>query len=273
MIQASIRTLIAASVLANAPALAADMRVKAPIAPAAPIWSWTGFYGGVSIGARWAENDWTSTDFFPAVGGITVQPVTGGPVDSVAARVGGYFGYNWQIAPAWIVGVEGDGGWANNAKTVAPIPGSAGIVGPGCGGGVCTGPTTATVKESWDGSLRGRIGMLVTPSTLVFATGGAAWQRITLEATCAPSGLPTTFCLINTSGSASTTLTGWTLGGGLEQRISGNWLGRMSYRYSDFGTFSHQFFTVPAPSCTARTMSVPRGTAACEPVVSGEIAS
>src|SRR5258708_27179634 len=106
MIQASIRTLIAACVLANAPALAADMRVKAPIAPAAPIWSWTGFYGGVSIGARWAENDWTSTDFFPAVGGITVQPVTGGPRDNLAARVGGHLGYNPPIPPPWIVAVE-----------------------------------------------------------------------------------------------------------------------------------------------------------------------
>ena len=34
------------------------------------------------------------------------------------------------------------------------------------------------------GGLRGRIGALITPDTLAYVTGGAAWQRIKATATC-----------------------------------------------------------------------------------------
>jgi outer membrane immunogenic protein len=40
----------------------------------------------------------------------------------------------------------------------------------------------------------------------------------------------------------SATRTGWTLGGGLEGQLIGNWLGRAEYRFADFGTASHTFF-------------------------------
>jgi outer membrane immunogenic protein len=234
---------VIAALIIGAPAFAADMAVKAPPPPlpvAAP-WSWAGFYGGVSVGARIADNDWTSSNFFPTVastiGGIT-QPVTGGSVDSVAPRIGAYGGYSWLIAPAWLLGIEGDVGWANNSKTVTPAPGTAGIVGLGM---QLTGQPSGTVKETWDGSLRARLGSLIAPSTLVFATGGAAWQSITLASSCGLNG-PFPFCNFNNNDSASTVRWGWTVGAGVEQRISGNWLVRVDYRYADFGTFSHQFF-------------------------------
>jgi len=44
------------------PALAADLPVKARPPAATPIpSSWTGFYVGGSIGARWADPVWTTT--------------------------------------------------------------------------------------------------------------------------------------------------------------------------------------------------------------------
>jgi outer membrane immunogenic protein len=42
-------------------------------------------------------------------------------------------------------------------------------------------------------------------------------------------------------------MSGWTVGGGVEHKLWGNWLARIEYRYADFGTFSQQFF----PPCGA----------------------
>ena len=36
----------------------------------------------------------------------------------------------------------------------------------------------------------------------------------------------------------SDTLLGWTIGGGLEGNVFGNWLARAEYRYADYGTWT-----------------------------------
>jgi outer membrane immunogenic protein len=218
-------------------ALAADMPVKAPPA-AAP--SWSGFYAGVSIGARWAANDWQTSDVSPNFAGAIVPTAgTGGAIDSVAARFGGYLGYNAQISTSWIAGVEADFGWADNKKTATPLPGTAGLF----FGAPLVGLPSGTVKETWDGSLRGRLGYLVGPATLVYGTGGVAWQRLELSANC--TVVPgNSFCFGSAHNETyASTRVGWTLGGGVEHMIGGNWLARVDYRYADFGTWSQTFFT------------------------------
>jgi outer membrane immunogenic protein len=239
-------------------AAAADMSVKAPVykAAPAPVWSWTGFYIGGAVGARWANNEWRTSDLFPIFVIPPVQPTTTGPMDSTAARVGSYFGYNWQLPSAWIVGVEADIGWANNTRTQTPVPGTAGIFGSGCAGTgtttPCTGLPTAAVNETWDGSARGRLGMLVTPDTLLFGTAGVAWQRAEIAATCPGFVGIAPFCLVPRTESAAKTMTGWTVGGGLEQRMWSNWLARIDYRYAEFGTFSQLFFNTFGPGFDER---------------------
>jgi len=52
------KLLIAGAALAaliGTPALAADMPLKAPL-PAAPAWSWTGFYLGLNGGGAWGTS-------------------------------------------------------------------------------------------------------------------------------------------------------------------------------------------------------------------------
>lgn len=219
------------------PALAADLPVKAP--PAAAM-SWSGFYAGVSIGARWGDNDWQTSDVAPVFGAGAFVPTagTGGAIDSVAARFGGYLGYNAQISTSWIAGVEADFGWADNKKTANPAPGTAGSL----FGAPLIGSPSGSVRETWDGSLRGRLGYLVAPATLVYGTGGVAWQRLEHNATC--TLVPGNgFCSGGSYNETyASTRVGWTVGGGVEQMIGGHWLVRADYRYADFGTWTQTFF-------------------------------
>jgi outer membrane immunogenic protein len=165
-------------------------------------------------------------------------------------RPGGYLGVNWQLSNKWVVGVEGDAGWGNTSMTRAGIPGA---FGNGCTADptVCPfqaaavgleaqGADRATVKLGWDGSVRGRFGVLVTPSVLLYGTGGVAFQQVEVSATC--DGSADSWCVAPRSQSFSSVRRGWTLGGGAEAMLARNWLGRMELRYAKFGDFTNTFF-------------------------------
>lgn len=215
----------------GASAHAADL--KAPVYKAAPVavapaYNWTGFYVGLSLGARKVDPDWTTTRYFDPGGGLI--PFDSSPnasFDDTAFRIGGHFGYNWLLAPAWVVGLEADIGWADNKATVGRIPGTN-----------TGGASFSQVEASWDGSVRARLGYLVTPAVLIYGTGGVAWQRLEARGVCPAD---TNVCNPATgtqSGSVATTRTGWTVGGGIEAYVAANWLARAEYRYADFNDFT-----------------------------------
>jgi len=83
--------------------------------------------------------------------------------------------------------------------------------------------------------------MLMMPTVLLYATGGAAFQDIKASATCNPNGTAG-FCVATHTETVSTTRTGWTVGAGIEALLGANWTGRLEYRFADFGTFNHTFF-------------------------------
>jgi outer membrane immunogenic protein len=224
------------------PAAAADLRpapaaYKAP--PPVPAFSWTGAYAGVSVGARFADTTWNTT-------AITLPPGPPDPTstpasfDSTTARVGGYLGYNWQVAPLWVAGAEADFAWGRNDKTRGGIPGTFGPT------GLANTPAAATVdssnvKPNWDGSLRARVGYTIAPNWLLYATGGLAFQQADLNAAC--TGAVISWCITARNETDSTTQLGWTIGGGVEAAVTGNWLMRAEYRYADYGNIDHTFFT------------------------------
>ncbi|MGH2266600.1 outer membrane protein, partial [Enterococcus faecalis] len=41
-----------------------------------------------------------------------------------------------------------------------------------------------SVKTTWDAGLRARAGYLLNPATLVYATGGLAWQHVDIDLVC-----------------------------------------------------------------------------------------
>lgn len=203
--------------------------------------NWAGAYGGLSAGARWADNGWNTTNVAPTLAAIlSNDPNPNGSFDSVAARIGGYLGYNWLIAPSWIAGIEADIGWADNKKGFAPIPGT--VQNDLVAIFSYINQPRGSVSETWDASVRGRLGALVAPDILLFGTAGVAWQHVELTAMCPASGGATDWCTLPHNESHANIMTGWTVGGGLERMI-GRWIVRADYRYADFGTFSQTFFT------------------------------
>jgi outer membrane immunogenic protein len=233
----------ALSLAAVAPAMAADMRpARAPVytkAPVmAPVYSWTGAYAGISLGGRWADTTWATGSIGLPLG--PADPTTSSAsFNSSTIRAGGYIGYNWQVAPVWVVGLEGDLAWGRNDKSVAGIPGTFGTGGQGVGPAAAA-VDSANVRLGWDASVRGRVGFLVTPMMLLYATGGVAWQQIDVNAAC--NGSLASWCGVARNETASSTQVGWTIGGGAETMIASNLLLRAEYRYSDYGNIGHTFF-------------------------------
>jgi outer membrane immunogenic protein len=155
---------------------------------------------------------------------------------------GGFLGYRVQIGYL-VVGVEGDASWKKletSYTLVVPPAFATYAVGP---------PVTATrnevftgsITQDWDASFRGRIGTLVTPYTLLYATGGLAVGKISgsfsYSATTTYVGFFPNSLTDTTNGAASwsDTRLGGTVGGGLEYALGPFLKARLEYRYTDFG--------------------------------------
>jgi len=101
-----------------APALAADMPVKAAPPVVAPIYSWAGFYIGANGGWGSSHKCWDVTNFLGPIAAIRE-----GCHDADGGTVGGQIGYRWQ-ATNWVFGLEAQGNWAdfNGSNTSLFIP-------------------------------------------------------------------------------------------------------------------------------------------------------
>jgi outer membrane immunogenic protein len=239
------KKLIAAGIFAaaswGAPALAADLPLKAAPLPPPVTSTWSGFYVGAELGARWGTTTWTTLSVVDAGFPITLDASSPRHYDTTASLRGGlYLGYDYQFASRWVAGAEFD--WADAHKTnmQAGIPGCS-ILCLGAPGPVAD---SSSVTLGWDASARARLGYLVMPNVLLYGTGGIAWQRISSSATCQFSG-PDPLCpgIAGTpfaTATVSTTRTGWTLGAGIESRIAERWILRGEYRYAGFGTWNVQ---------------------------------
>ena len=237
--------------LLSPPSHAADLPLKYKAPPPA-VASWTGFYVGGELGGKWETTSWSTTSLRdpPFVFGSVVLPPDasqGRHYDPSSVRAGLYAGYNWQIAPLWVVGIEGDAAWANGAVTASGFPGCAlaACTFPGSGFNAPVDTTSLTMR--WDASIRGRLGYLITPTFLLYGTGGVAFQDVSASGICG-NLLASFYCNgavkvgINPSAITNdTTLVGGTVGLGGEWMFLQHWLFRTEYRYSDFGNHDDVF--------------------------------
>jgi len=200
---------IAAIGLNASPGDAADLGpppvYRTPVPPA-PAYTWTGFYFGANGG--FGGNQFSYPFSVGAVSGTS-------QLKSSGFLGGGQVGFNWQLAPAWVVGVEGDFDDANISGTATTST------------NVFSGNVGSTLD--WFGTVRGRAGFLVTPSALLYGTGGWAYGHTTNSASIGAFGLAA-------AASNGATQNGWTAGGGLEYALN-PWLSfKTEYLYVDLGT-------------------------------------
>src|SRR5437660_3079039 len=146
---------------AISPAIAAEpgMPVLKALPPATAVASWTGFYAGADIGLRATSSQWSLSSLGqqvvtpagpgPVIPAPTNVLATDVPMDGSGARVGGYFGFNWQVAPRWIWGLEADFGWGNKKVT------QSGFAFIGLANALPAG-ADISVRTTWDASVRAR---------------------------------------------------------------------------------------------------------------------
>jgi outer membrane immunogenic protein len=103
---------------------------------------------------------------------------------------------------------------------------------------------TGSIAQTWDSSVRVRYGYLVTPFTLVYATGGLALGQIngtfTYNGVLLPPFLVPGIATANSSW--SDVRPGATIGAGVETEVWRRWKIRVEYRYTEYRTYTR---TVP----------------------------
>src|ERR1700687_1336668 len=194
---------------ATVPALAADLAArpytKAAPAVYAPIYNWTGFYIGGHVGGAFSGNN----SFAGTTNGSSDGRFLGG------VQVGA----DYQFAPNWVLGIEGQYSWlgSNNNGVIFP------------GGFVYTNNQRALA------SVTGRVGYTWGPA-LLYVKGGYAYSDYSQSLTLL--GVPQTFAL------NSSHHDGYTVGAGLEYMFAQNWSAKAEYQYYNFGKTN---FVTPAP--------------------------
>ena len=153
---------------------------------------------------------------------------------------GGYVGYNWQHCCSPLVfGVETDFNYINTSPTAFDVE---------------TGPTALTETTSlksrldWFGTLRGRAGVVVHDSWLLYGTAGLAYAQVdhTLGDNCVGCGNAG----LNAGAfqqSNKDTKVGWTGGGGVEFLHDPHWLVRTEALFVDLGSETHTY----TPDCSS----------------------
>ena len=208
---------------------------------------WTGIYVGGSVARRTVDANWKTTclqEGAPLLscpdGNYSDRFVNHNPVElsDKDTEFGVYAGAQFQFS-SFVVGVEGDWGRAHNQMRQGGIPGAEE---PGAIGEF--GPDEVTVSAEWDASIRGRLGFLITPTTMFYGTAGISWLKIEASAFCGTE-FPDGWCVIDNVGfrdRVSEVLQGYTVGGGMESMLTENIIFRAEYRHSEYDALRHIFF-------------------------------
>jgi outer membrane immunogenic protein len=208
--------------------------------------TWTGFYAGLNIGGGWSSGNaqYGNTLYRSSTNGPINGYAVGGPSwvnsGSFSGVIGGgQIGYNHQITPMFVVGIEADfqgtslSGQSSNTGA-APRSGT---------WSPSTGTGSLSQAINWFGTVRGRFGISPfssSPNILIFSTAGFAYGGVNTNSiltTVVNDPVDISYGTAIAHASINPLLTGWTAGGGAEWSPSNlpSWSLKVEYLYTDLG--------------------------------------
>ncbi|WP_441252067.1 outer membrane protein [Tardiphaga sp. 71_E8_N1_1] len=247
------------AILGATGAQAADVGAR-PYTKAAPmvaVSNWTGFYAGLNVGygfndpvATFTPNDVVSNNVFSF---SNPNPAPSVSYDVKGVLGGAQAGYNLQVSPNWLIGLETDFQGSDVKGSAAT---SYALIGR-------PGQVNTQQNVEWFGTLRARAGLLATDKLLVYGTGGFAYGSVHANSTlsntigysaraggfsavCAPAAAP---CY---TGPTTETMAGYTVGGGFEYAAWRNVSFKAEYLYVNLGSSS---ITSAAPATPGSAVS------------------
>jgi outer membrane immunogenic protein len=194
--------IVGLTALLAAPAMAADMPVKyVPPAPP-PIFSWSGCYVGVHVGAGWQVSSF-------AVG-------EGSGISVPASGIGGVGGVQAGCNVQWrmfVIGLEGEF-WGSTLYDRDFFQSGSNT-------------SESTSRNRYDGAISVRSGVAFDRA-FIYGKLGAVWGKFDYDST-----FTSTFSSATVTGSS--TITGVLIGVGFEYALTDNWTTKFEYNLIDYG--------------------------------------
>ncbi len=233
--------------LSSSSALAADLPTQKAPAYIPPPPMWTGFYFGANVGGIFDASNGATTSagdlfddtagaalgapsFFGAASAASIA--NNASLSNVGVIGGGQIGFNWQFNNSFLAGLEAD----IQGSTLSSNASAAGVAVESSTGSLVSTTSNLSKSLSYLGTVRGRVGYLVTPTLLIFGTGGLAYGGMTFTNGVFQSSTNPNFPFSAVSADYSDARIGWTAGGGLEWMFHTNWSAKVEYLYYELGT-------------------------------------
>jgi outer membrane immunogenic protein len=199
-----------------------------PIYGAPALYDWTACYIGLNAGGVWGrmQNTWTPNEEFDPAVVSSLHSNGSTTINASGFTGGGEVGCNWQVTTV-VAGVEADFEYTGLDESRDRFVPLTELVAPL--------HFHEEFRSKWLATFRGRLGWLVTPFVLLYATGGLAVANV-----------ETTDSVINQSNSAdfntlssSETRAGWTLGAGAEWKFAPHWSVKAEYLFVELSQFNN----------------------------------
>jgi outer membrane immunogenic protein len=173
-----------------------------------------GFYVGGMVGYDFLSNQNSSNlpDFDQENGGR----IAGLGSDGIAGGV--VAGFNIPMGDAFILGIEGTGRYSDASGDTS------------LSDNVSESSIRTGTRSSW--SIMGRVGFLVSPTTMIYGSGGWGQTRFNTRFINTPVGGNPTEIFDD-----GITRDSWRIGGGIEAALGGGWTARLDYTYANYSDY------------------------------------